>query len=376
MAAKLVGQRLTYFLLAIFMLVYSLILARNFLYPLAFGILLSYMLYPLVNFFEKRSIPRVFSILLVIILAIILIAGIAVFVLKRVSLFMDNLPLFRQKTIQNIELLQNYVEGHLGFPAERFKNFLIKRIYDIGTQSEKIFKTTTGTVFVILMQPVYVFLFLYYRTKFAYFILKIAGRNNRMIVVQALREIARVVTRYMLGVVMVVLILCIFNSMGLLLIGIKFPLLLGVISALFSFIPYFGNIMGGFVPFSFALLTEDSPKHAMQVVIFVYVIHFVENNILSPNIVGNNIRMNPFVIILGLICGAIVWGLPGMLVVIPFLAILNVVLKNIPGMQPYVYLLGTRGTRKHAITLTNLRRFSNDIRSKWFSRKNRRKNNK
>ena len=100
------------------------------------------------------------------------------------------------------------------------------------------------------MQPVYVFLFLYYRTKFAYFILKIVGRQNRLIAVKVLREIASVVTRYMLGVTTVVLILCFFNSIGLLIIGIKYPLLLGVISALFSFIPYFGNFIGGLVPFT------------------------------------------------------------------------------------------------------------------------------
>jgi predicted PurR-regulated permease PerM len=207
------------------------------------------------------------------------------------------------------------------------------------------------------MQPVYVFLFLYFRTKFAYFILQMAGRNNRLITIRVLREIATVVTRYMLGVTSVVLILCFCNSMGLLIIGIKYPLLLGVISALFSFIPYFGNFIGGSIPFLFALLTEDSGVYALRIVVFVYIIHFFENNILSPNIVGNNIRLNPFVIILGLIAGAMIWGLPGMLVTIPFLAMVNVIMKAIPGLQPYAYLMGNRGTRRHAITMVNIRRF-------------------
>ena len=278
---------------------------------------------------------------------------------------MDELPLFREKTISHIEELQHFIEGEFGIPAERLKNFLLSRIFDIGSQSGKVFSTTTGTIFVILMQPVYVFLFLYYRTKFAYFFLKVVGRQNRMIAVGVLREIALVVTRYMLGVATVVLILCVFNSLGLLIIGIKFPLLLGVISAFFSFIPYFGNFIGGSIPFVFALLTMDSSVYAIRIAVFVYFIHFFENNILSPNIVGNNVRINPFVIILGLILGALIWGLPGMLVAIPFLAMLNIVLKKVPGMQPYVYLLGTRGTRRHALTIENLRRFAAGIKSKW-----------
>jgi predicted PurR-regulated permease PerM len=114
----------------------------------------------------------------------------------------------------------------------------------------------------------------------------------------------------MLGVTTVVLILCIFNSVGYLIIGIQYPVLLGVVSDLFSFFPYFGNFIGGSIPFVFVLLTMDSSSYAIRVAIFVYCIHFFENNILSPNIVGNNIRINPFVIILGLLLGSMIWGLP------------------------------------------------------------------
>jgi predicted PurR-regulated permease PerM len=172
----------------------------------------------------------------------------------------------------------------------------------------------------------------------------------------------------MLGVTTVVLILCIFNSVGYLIIGIQYPLLLGVVSALFSFIPYFGNFIGGSIPFVFTLLTMDSSRYAIRVAIFVYCIHFFENNILSPNIVGNNIRINPFVIILGLLLGSMIWGLPGMLVVIPFLAMLSIIIRKVPGMQPYAYLLGTRGTRKHELTFKNLQRFAGTFKNQWRKR--------
>jgi predicted PurR-regulated permease PerM len=368
MNSRFIGMRLVYFMLAIILLIYGLVMAKAFLYPLAFGILLTYLLYPIVNFLEKKGMPRILSILIPIIIALIMFAFLAVFVLKRISLFMDDLPYFREKTISHINTMQHYLESEFGLPAERFKNFLISGIFDIGTQSEKVFSATTGTIFVILMQPVFVFLMLYYRTKFAYFFLKVVGRQNRLIAVRVLREIANVVTRYMLGVTTVVLILCFFNAIGLLLIGIKYPLLLGVISALFSFIPYFGNIIGGSIPFIFALLTEDSQVYALRIAIFVYIVHFFENNILSPNIVGNNIRINPFVIILGLIAGGMIWGIPGMLVVIPFFAMLKIVLKEIPRMQPYAFLLGTRGTRRHALTVENIIKFYQNSKPKWIKK--------
>jgi predicted PurR-regulated permease PerM len=371
MKNSFVGMRLSYFLLAIILLIYALIMGKEFLYPVSFGMLISYLLYPIVNFFEKKGFPRIISILIPILIAIAVFVFIAFMVLQRINLFMDDMPYFRNKTIDHIVAIQKYIENEFGIPGERFKNFLLASIYNIGTQSGKVFTTTTGTLFILFMQPVYVFLFLYYRTKFAYFILKIVGRENRMIAIEVLREIATVVTRYMLGVTTVVLILCIFNSVGLLIIGIKYPVLLGVISALFSFIPYFGNFIGGLVPLLFSLLTEDSLGRTFRILIFVYIIHFFENNILSPNIVGNNIRLNPFVIILGLIIGAMIWGIPGMLVTIPLLAILKIILKRIPDMQPYSYLLGTRGTKRHALTGQNLRRYLDVLKVKIIrNRKN------
>jgi predicted PurR-regulated permease PerM len=358
------GFRLTFVLLSIGLTIYSLILARDFLYPLCFGILLSYLLYPIVNFLEKKGVPRILAILAGILGGALVFTFIGMFVFKKINMFTDELPLFRQKMIHHIEQFQYYINEDMGIPGDSLKNFLLGYIMDIGTQSEKIFSATTGTIFTVLMQPVYIFLFLYYRTKFAYFILKITGRKNRPMVVRILKEIATVVTRYMLGVTTVVLILCVFNSAGYLIIGIQYPLLLGVVSALFSFIPYFGNFIGGSIPFLFALLTEDSLIYSLRIFIFVYIVHLLENNILSPNIVGNNLRINPFAIIIGLIMASMVWGLPGMLIIIPFLAMLKIIFKNVPSMQPYSYLLGQRGTRRHALTVENIRKFAGKFRKK------------
>lgn len=364
MDSRLIGQRLTYGLLALFLVIYGLILAKDFLYPIAFGILISYLLFPIVNFFEKKGVPRIASIFMTIILAVAIFVVIAFFVIKKANMFLDELPTFQEKMQSHLISLQNSIQEKFGIPAGRIRKFLLNSIFDIGSKSERIFDATTGTIFALLMQPVYVFLFLYYRTKFAYFILKIVGRQNRIFAVSALREISQVVTRYMLGVTTVVLILCAFNSAGLMIVGLKYPLLLGIISALFSFIPYFGNIIGGLIPFTFAILIEDSASYAARVVIYIFCVHFFENNILSPNIVGNNLNINPFVIILGLILGAMVWGIPGMLVVIPFLAMLRIVIKKIPGLQPYVFLLGTRGTKKHAFTLESVRKFFRNLRNR------------
>lgn len=350
------GMRLAMFLLSVILLIYALIMARDFLYPLTIGVLISYLLFPVVNYLEKKGIPRILSILIPIIASIGLVVFVAIIVFKRLTLFMDDLPLFQKKIIEQIEQLSELIENNLGIPGTRIRNYLVDGLYNIGNNTGEVFTATTGTVFAILMQPVYVFLFLYYRTKFAYFIMDLAGKHNRRITIQILKEIATVVTRYMLGVTLVVLILCVFNSIGLMIIGVNYAILIGVFSALFSYIPYFGNAIGGSINVLYALLFHSNVI-AFRVLIFAFCIHFFENNILGPNVVGHNIRLNPFIIIIGLIAGAMIWGLPGMLVTVPFLAMLNIIMKRVPSMQPYAYLLGTKGTKRHAITMHSFRKF-------------------
>jgi predicted PurR-regulated permease PerM len=180
-------------------------------------------------------------------------------------------------------------------------------------------------------------------------------QDKQKVTIKILRDISMVASKYMGGVVIVVFILCVLNSLGLYIIGFRYPIVMGIISALFNFIPYFGTLMGGAVPLLFALLVQD-PVIAGRVVILFIIIQFTENNILTPNIVGGNVKISPFFIIVGLVMAAMIWGIPGMLVIIPVLAIMKIVFKNIDELQPYAFLLSTRGTQKHSINVKNLKK--------------------
>jgi len=159
------------------------------------------------------------------------------------------------------------------------------------------------------------------------------------------------------GISTVVIILAFLNSMGLLILGIENPFIFGILSACFSFIPYFGTFIGATIPFSFSLLTYDSPLMALKVAFMYWIIHMIENNILTPNIVGNNLRINPMVIIIGVIAGGMVWGIPGMFATVPALAMFNIFSENVPKLHPYSFLFGTKGTRSHALTGENIKKF-------------------
>jgi len=206
-----------------------------------------------------------------------------------------------------------------------------------------------------------VFFMLYYRNKYKEFILKLTDGRKHEKTGRVIKEISNVTQQYMTGITIVVFILCFLNTIGLMIVGIKYALLLGILSALMNYIPYFGTLIGGAIPLLVALITEDSPRYALGVIILFVIIQFIENNILTPNIVGGNVRINPFFVILSIIIGGLVWGLAGMFIVLPFIAMFKIVCENIEVLHPYAFLLGTEGTEKHALTWDKIKAFFRGI---------------
>jgi predicted PurR-regulated permease PerM len=141
------------------------------------------------------------------------------------------------------------------FIEEQGSSFFESSGEHIGT----LFSATSSTIVAIGLMPVYIFMFLYFRTKFMYFLLKLAGKSFKENMIGILRETSTVMVQYISGVFIVVLILCVINSLGLWIIGLKHAIALGIISALFNFIPYFGTVLGGMVPILFAFLLKGIP---------------------------------------------------------------------------------------------------------------------
>jgi predicted PurR-regulated permease PerM len=362
------AQRFSFFLLAIILVFYILIQARLFLYPIAVAVLFTYLLYPFTNWLEKHRFPRIIAILISLILLLGIIGAAGVFIYRKIGGFMDDFPAFRSKALENIDILELQISKLVGIENLSIPAFVRDRVsalFDTGSDFlNKVFSATAGTVFRLGIMPVLIFMLLYFRTKFAYFILKLVPQEKQMVTIKVLREVSTVASRYMGGMLTVVFVLCIINSSLLYLLGLKYAIILGVIAGIWSFIPYFGTIIGYAFPFVFAFLTGDSPNMALKVLLIYIIVHFTESNIITPNIVGSYVNLNVFIIILGMIAAGLVWGLPGMFVIVPFLAMLRVMCEHVESLQPYVYLLGTKGVRKHALTGENINKFLQRIRGR------------
>jgi len=353
--------RLTVLLLFTILLIYALIEVRNFLYPLTFAVLIAYLLYPLVKFLETHGIPRILAILFSIISGIVVVSSAIYFLSIQIGVFADDFPALKEQALENIQDLNMFINNHTGLTVTIDKEFIKERLsllFESGSDFlQTAFSATTGTIAKIALLPVYAFFLLYYRNKFATFALKLIPREKHEKINNILKDVSHVTKRYMGGIFIVVLILCFLNSLGLLVIGVKYALLLGIASALCNFIPYFGTLIGGIFPLLFVLLMSNTPEKAFSVIILFLIIQFTENNILTPNIVGGYVRLNPFIIILSIIIGGMVWGLPGMFISVPFLGMFKIFCEQVTPLQPYAFLLGTQGTEKHALNFQKIKAF-------------------
>ncbi|MFN3403521.1 MAG: AI-2E family transporter [Cytophagaceae bacterium] len=345
-------------LVFIVLFVYVIIILRNFLYPLFIAVFLSYMLYRPANYLEKLKVPRIIANLFTIFICLLAVYMLGRLLYVQLQSFLQDFPAMNDQMLQNVIQIESKLERIFRMDESRKQGWLAESVIGLidlsGTFIRNILSSTTDTVVKLLLIPVYIFFILYYRNKFEIFLFRITSGEKHKMTQSVVLGITGMMKNYVTGVVIVILILCVINSLGLMIVGIKYPVLLGIISALFNFIPYFGTLIGGAVPFIFSLLTEDFATAGSIVVLFL-IVQFLENNILTPNITGGQVRINPFFTILSIIAGGMLWGLPGMILAVPVVGILKIIFDHVPSLEPYSFLLGKGGTEEHALTFDKIK---------------------
>jgi predicted PurR-regulated permease PerM len=333
----------TFFMLFIILFTFIIIIAKNFLVPVSFGLLIGSLLFPVCQKFCNLGVPKGLSIFLTILLMMVFLTGISIFFAGEIGKLTDDFPSLKVKALDNVNQVSVYIEESFGIQTTQQKVWVREQINELfttgGQMMNDVLNATAGTLFKILLMPVFVFYLLYYQDRFRFFVMRAVPNSERRRTDKILHEISFVSQRYVGGAFVVVVILSFLNSLGLYIIGLEYAILFGVISAFFNFIPYFGTWIGAFFPIAFALLTGDSPNLALWVLAFYALIQFIENNILTPNITGGYVRLNPFITILGLIAGGMVWGVAGMLLVIPFLASLKIAFEKFESTKAIAFLL-------------------------------------
>ncbi len=336
-------RRTTYFLVTIVLIGYLLIVGKFFLQPLFFSIFFLFLFRPIVAWFEQYIPSRILAVLLTYLVVFIPVAGIGyIFTMQAVSLFPD-LSAVSAKLEAGLTGLVDFFQDFIYFTTDEAFQYLRENINSIVSQSMSLLTQTIGAstavVTSLALSLIYTFFFLLYRDAFREFFIIQFDKDHQSAVRKILWQIQSIMRRYVYGMLGVIVILAVLNSTGLWLIWIGHPLFWGVLAAMLAIIPYLGTTLGGFLPFLYAIATTGTIWQPVAVVLMYVGIQNLEGNVITPNVVGSSIKINPFVAIISLTIGGMIWGLSGLILALPIAAIVRLIFESFEPLLPLSILM-------------------------------------
>jgi predicted PurR-regulated permease PerM len=213
---------------------------------------------------------------------------------------------------------------------------------DISNFLKGVLNATLSTFLMLVMIPIYTALFLYHRGSFVKFLEAVIGQKHKDQLHDILNESIFSYFNFIKGNFYVYCIVGILNSIGLLALGIKHAILYGVLTSFMMVIPYVGIFISASIPVSIALVTKDSIWYPIGVIMIFVFIQYLESNVFFPAIVGKQLNLSTWATLVAIVGGVIFWGIPGMVLITPFLAILKIISDHVPSMHAINILLNRK----------------------------------
>lgn len=338
-----VYSKLSLIVLGILAFFYILYVGADILIPLVFSFIFAILLNPVVTFFCGKGLNRVLAIFVTLFISFSVILGILYFIGMQLSLFTESLPQFKENFGKLVEDMIVWVSEKFHISKTNIEGWVEKIKKDGMSNGPAMIGQTLGTVSgvlaVVLLLPVYMFTILYYKPLLLEFVAEMFDRKRHPLVAEVLTESKGLIQNYLLGLLIEMLLVAAMNSAGLLIIGVKYAVLIGIIGAILNLIPYLGGIVAILLPVLMALATGNNSQAIWSIVLYL-VVQFIDNNIIVTKIVASKVKINALISIVVVLIGGALWGVSGMFLSIPITAIAKVVFDRIENLKPLGFLLG------------------------------------
>lgn len=336
--------KVTILLVGLFVFFSLLYLAGDIIIPIVFSTIIAIVLHPFVNFLVRIKINRVVAITITLLLTFLLMAAFGALVISQASKFIDSWPLLVDKFTLMINQNISDAADLYNKDPQKIHEWISKaqsEILNISTAALGQTLVIVGNGLVVLfLLPVYIFLILFYQPLLLEFIHRLFGEGNNIQVSEIVSQIKSVIQRYLFGLIIEAVIVAILDTAALLILGIEYALIIGILGSLLNMIPYLGGLVAVAMPMIVALVTKTSPMYAVYVMIAYYIIQLIDNNYIVPIIVASKVKINALFSIIVVIAGNALWGIPGMFLSIPLLAIVKLICDYIEPLKPWGFLLG------------------------------------
>lgn len=337
-------KRLSLNLVSIALICVLLIYGKGILLPFLFAVLFANLLLPVNKFLERKKFGRILSIFLPLFVSIIVI-GVVVFLLSnQVGKFFDDIPALRDKSTELLGSMQQWIDEKAHMSVKKQNQYFKEGVENLKTQAPKIVGFTFASLFgmftYVILVPLYTFLLLFYKRTIKEFLVGVFRNGSPQKVNEVLEESTDVAHKYMLGLLVETTIIFTLNVIGFLILGIKYAVFLALLAAILNLIPYVGMLCANIICMLVTLVSSDNISDVIWVGVILGVVQLFDNNVGMPMIVGNKVRINALVTIVGVFVGGALCGVPGMFLAIPGLAVLKIIFDKVPNLNPYGVLLG------------------------------------
>lgn len=319
-------------------------LAKGFLIPLAYAFLIAISLFPLTRYLERKGLGNTLSIVLPLLLLTILFGGLLTLLGYEMALLSGNWPLLQEKISPFFEELHNRLEQEFGWTAEEQNTWVRDNIEKLSQNAGAMLKSTAmatfEAVFNLIIIPIYVALLLAFRRKLVRFLSDIVPDSFRERLPEVLADTVSIFGRFIRGMVVVYLSVGLLNALGLWLVGVENPLLYGMLTAIMTIIPYFGIAISALLPITISWLETGQLWQPLGIIAVFSAVQYLEANLIFPYVVGRYVNINTLAAIISIFLGALLWGVAGMILFLPFLAVFRIFASHFPQLKPWSRVLG------------------------------------
>lgn len=383
------GKRILIFstlvVVGLYFLFLGLVKASGFLGPLLTAIILSLIVLPLSQKMERKGLKKGLASFFNVLFLFLISLGFLAVVSFQIQSFVDDWPKIKQTMKPKVEQFKSFVFEHTpmdksslqnsgsgnnssssssssgsggssqesgaqenssssGFSTSSQGSGSASGASSRGSSSNKaqkalsFFNKTVGFIGTFLLTFIYIFFLLNYRRRFKEFLFRLFPEKRKGEVSEVIHKSAKVSQQYLVGKLILMGFLAIIYSIGLGISGVSNFILVSIIAALLTLIPYVGNILGIVMAMAFGYLTSGQTGVLIGIIITFAVAQFVESYVLEPYVVGDKVDLHPFMVILAVVAGGALWGVIGMILAIPVLAIITIIFLHVHPLHPFGFL--------------------------------------
>jgi predicted PurR-regulated permease PerM len=312
--------------------------------PLSFALLVSFILYPVCKWLEKKGISPAIAIGISLSIVFFLIISILSLLIFQAKEFLLEWEPFKTKLLEAINQISIFISQYFNVTNTEqisfFENLINHSENQVLGILESSFYSFSHTLYYTIIIPVFSALILFHRRMFTDALLVFFPIEQKEKILEILMETISAYYNFIKGMLLVYLIVGILNSIGLLIIGIPHPFMFGFIAAILTFIPYIGIMISALLPIAISWITYNSIWYPIGVITVFAIVQILEAYIIFPYVVGNRLKINTFVIIIMITLGGILWGAAGMILFIPFTSIIKLIADRTESLKAISILLG------------------------------------